>query len=503
MAPSRTSVLGVLTTIQALILMMFSIFFILNAYCYIDFFQDSIIGVLIKIMYLHDPGLCGTNINIGELVDGMPNQAFVRMQQAPFTYYRTLYINWANFAVAILWLIANELMFRNCAMFPWVTITLSACLLDFSALLMYLNDFYATEKLPDLLSYIGANAFGTGMVVLDTTSVAPVMSLIMSKGTVFIIINSALIMWHSLNYRERNDNLDAEAATPSPTGSPLHFARSSIRMPRHLPRPNLYRNDRFVTALKLRDIGASSNSERASRPLPGLAIRELATVLPHPDPTPTPKRPERAFSAEDLRRIRVPDTILSLPQRLEKLIADEARKFEVKSSDSSENGFGDRNERTERSQAGGVGRGLVFFPELALTLPKDLEQTMTHQKRCLDIYTFHVHPKYNDPFSTSLPNLTDGIQFPVTNELYLEYKAWLRADYIAKGAAPWRAERGYNSRLRKQLRPRTDPHHFNVTRQAGSMFREASVDHLAWTGSGKLRRLVFSSSQRAPPDVLY
>ncbi|XP_013179647.1 PREDICTED: uncharacterized protein LOC106126489 isoform X2 [Papilio xuthus] len=499
MPPSRTSVLGVLTTIEAIVQLMFAVFLILNAYCYIDMFQNSMIGVFIKIMYLHDPDLCGNRINIGEFVDEMVNQAFVVLQDAPVTYYRTLFFLWANFFVAIFWLISNELMFRNFTSCPWTTVTLAACLLDFSGLLFYLNDYYSTMNLSDLLWYIGASGYGTGNVLLDTRNVAPTMAILISKGTLFIVINCVLITSQSAR-RNRNLHVAAPAVRPR---SPLNFVGDSFSQISHrLPRPNLSRNEVFVNTLKLQDMEAACSPEYDSPPLPGYSRTDIATVLPHPDPTTTPERPQRAFSAEDLRTIRVPDTILSLPQRLEKLIAEEAREFEILSTDSSENRVGGPSGRNEDSETGDIGLEHVYFPELLLTPPMEFKQNVTHQtQRRLDTYTNQVQT--SNPLTASLPNLTDEkLQLEKTTKFNLENEASLLAEKSGRGAAASRGQPGYNSRLRKQLRPRTDLRRSDITGQAETMFKKA-FDHLGWTGSGTTRRLVFFSSQRKQPDVLY
>ncbi|XP_013147298.1 PREDICTED: uncharacterized protein LOC106110096 [Papilio polytes] len=317
MANTRISAFGLIATVQAIILLFLTIFLILHAYCVIDFVGDTFIAVMIKTLYFHDPGLCGDTINIGTLIDGIADQAFIKMEYAPFTYNRTLYFIWGNFAVAILCLIANELMFINWSIIPWLLVSLVACLLDFSGILIYLNETYATKTLPDVMVYIGAKSFGTGNLALDTASVAPIMSLIISKCVVFLIINCTLLVWHAMDRNDQyNTYVNAIAAAENPI-SPADFPLETIDVsPQRLPRPSLYRNDRFVATLRLRDIEADCSP----------APRELTIAQRQPEPL---SRNQRAFSAEDIR-IRVPDALLSLPQRLEKIIADESKNLEFR-----------------------------------------------------------------------------------------------------------------------------------------------------------------------------
>lgn len=56
-------------------------------------------------MLFPDPEPCGSWINIGQIIEGVPNQAMVSFTEIPFTALRTFYINCASLGLSIIWYI--------------------------------------------------------------------------------------------------------------------------------------------------------------------------------------------------------------------------------------------------------------------------------------------------------------------------------------------------------------------------------------------------------------
>ncbi|XP_031767361.1 uncharacterized protein LOC113521361 isoform X2 [Galleria mellonella] len=325
---------GVVTLLQAVTQMILTGLGLAQYFCLIDFLKELPLVIYIRILYFHNPEYCGVRINIGHAIDGMINQAFVSLNQEPLTTFRTFVINFTSFGLSILWMIASVIIIIGGAKnkqskgmrWPWITVTVAVCGVDLVATVIYANDSFHTRTLSDIMEYINGIASGTGGMDLDTSWASWVMVILYSRFVVFFFVNmffiiSVIIDGNAIRRIDVHAAVQVEAPTMADDATSNKDTETSSLPSRNtrIPRPGLSQSFRRMKELlfgKPSPPTARSNSET----LNSSPLRSTHTQLGETDKK---------------RTVNFPENLLSLPQRLENLIAEQQRRLDTAVIDTS------------------------------------------------------------------------------------------------------------------------------------------------------------------------
>ncbi|CAH2034402.1 unnamed protein product, partial [Iphiclides podalirius] len=304
-------------------------------FCVIDFLRELPLLLYIRILYFHNPNPCGFRINIGQAVDGVADQAFVLLTRTPLPSTRTFVINCCSAVLSALWIITSGILMASgasgsksrLARWPWILVTSLASALDVVAAITFINDSFYTRTLSDVMSYVGGLVSGAGNVELSTAWAAWVMAVLYSRFVALFFLNLLLLVLvvidGNLQMAKRFPEVEAPIAlspTP-PIIAPLALSTSSIQdeeaslpsiEPTKIPRPGLSQSFRRMKRL-LFYRESSPGLRRASAP---------DTLDASPEKSP------RAQLADDKKTVNFPENLLSLPQRLENMIAEQQRRLD-------------------------------------------------------------------------------------------------------------------------------------------------------------------------------
>ncbi|XP_045784272.1 uncharacterized protein LOC123880272 isoform X2 [Maniola jurtina] len=214
---------GVISLLQAVVQIIFNSMSIAQYFCAIDFLSNNGPSVLLKILYYINPDSCGSSVNIGNLIEGIPNLAFVLFRNEPVTSTRTYIISIISLVLGVIWAMTCCLMlagrtrnlYPRALRWPWITVTVCVCAVDVIASVTYANDSFHTKSLGDMIVYIGATASGIGGATVSTSSTAWVMFLVYSRCVVMFAINVALMVLVVMAPNEI-ESLMKEVASPRP-----------------------------------------------------------------------------------------------------------------------------------------------------------------------------------------------------------------------------------------------------------------------------------------------
>ncbi|XP_047525047.1 uncharacterized protein LOC125062868 isoform X2 [Pieris napi] len=215
---------GVASCTQAAVQIVMSALSLAQYFCLIDFLQDLPELLYIKILYYHNPAICGQRVNIGQSLTEVSNQAFVLIRTEPFTATRTFYINCVHLGLGVLWFFASVILIaswtnnkRTPTKWPWIVTTISICALDVVAIVIFANDVFFTRTLNEIMNYIGATASGLGNTVLDTRLAVWIMIGLYGRLGVFFLLNIIVLIVVAIKKREVTVLADNISEAPSTT----------------------------------------------------------------------------------------------------------------------------------------------------------------------------------------------------------------------------------------------------------------------------------------------
>uniref|UniRef100_A0A2A4JN87 Uncharacterized protein n=2 Tax=Heliothis virescens TaxID=7102 RepID=A0A2A4JN87_HELVI len=366
---------GVATLLQAIGQVIFTTLGVAQYFCIIDFLRGLPVLLYIRILYFHNPSSCGDSVNIGQVIDGIADQAFVLIRNEPTTVFRTFIINCISLGLSVFWITSSIFMLRGgardeqtkCMRWPWIISTVAACALDLVASVTYANDSFHTRTMADMMDFIGGTASGLGDMQLNTAWASWIMVLLYSRFVILFILNIILVIIVIVDYNAEKEpvnvaTVEAPAPLPLPVPAPQAEPAPQVVVPVHVstavqasppqdPTPPL-----TADGISDRDDEMTSlPSERVTTHIPraGLSrsFRKMKAFLFRKTPSPVQTRsspdslqpsPERSPRAQhfeaDLdkkRTVNFPTSLLSLPQRLENIMAEQQRRLDQSVIDTS------------------------------------------------------------------------------------------------------------------------------------------------------------------------
>ncbi|XP_050361247.1 uncharacterized protein LOC126780663 [Nymphalis io] len=378
---------GVTTLIQAVVQVIFSSISLAQYYCLLDFLRELPILIYIRILYYHNPSQCGIRINIGNAIDGIADQAFVLMTREPLTVTRTFIINCVSLGLGVLWLLTSTIImtgglkndYSKPIRWPWIMVSVGICTLDVVATVIFANDSFYTKTLANIMDYVDGTANGVGNVQLDTSLTSWIMVILYARFGVFFFINILLIILVAVNQskEKKTDIAVIEAPTSTipvveehiiPAATQDAEVQSSPVASVHVPvqEVEISSSEPIVTEATQReprhalsDITEVSTNLSSTRNFEGStmrddynakipradfsqAFRNMKKLLfdkssPHPRRVSltnsldiSPDKSPRIHHEEDdkKRTVNFPDNLLSLPQRLENMIAEQQMRLD-------------------------------------------------------------------------------------------------------------------------------------------------------------------------------
>ncbi|XP_050560449.1 uncharacterized protein LOC118265110 isoform X2 [Spodoptera frugiperda] len=367
---------GVITLLQAVGQLVFSSMCIAQYFCVIDFLRGLPLLIYIRVLYFHNPVACGPTINIGQAIDGIANEAFVLLYTEPFTVFRTFIINCVSLGLSVFWMTSSIIIIMagardnqtKCTRWPWIIFTTAVSGLDVVATVTYANDTFHTRTLQEMMDFIGGRVSGIGNAQLNTAWTAWSMVILYSRFVILFIINIILIVIVivdcNVERKPETDIVTVEApvpvqieAAPQAPVAPQVPVQVSTAVQASPPPPMVTERD----AISDRDEElASLPSERITTRIPraGLSrsFRRMKAFLFRKTPSPEIHNrsnpdsfqisPERSphthhvhqqvdIDLDKKRTVNFPESLLSLPQRLENIIAEQQRRLDRATIDTS------------------------------------------------------------------------------------------------------------------------------------------------------------------------
>ncbi|CAH2103557.1 unnamed protein product [Euphydryas editha] len=380
-----------LSRLQAVIQVIFSSVSLAQYYCLVDFLRELPIFIYVKILYYHNPTQCGIRINIGESIPGIANQAFILMNREPYTVTRMFIINCVILGLGVLWLLTSAIImtgglkndYSKPIRWPWIMVSVCVCATDVVATVIFANDSFHTRTLTDIMQYVGATATGLGGANLDTSFTVWFMAMLYSRFAFFFLLNILLMVLVAINTtKDMKPHTSIETPAPIlpvlPTSiipvtthdaemqsSPVGSAQVAISdVPEMTPvseRPIATETlqqgprDSFIPLSNITEASSNLSSTKEERssvrdneiriiPRAGFsrAFRHMKKLL-FVKSSPSPRRvsvtnsldisPDKSLQkneedVEKKRAVNFPDNLLSLPQRLENMIAEQQRRLD-------------------------------------------------------------------------------------------------------------------------------------------------------------------------------
>ncbi|XP_026498110.1 uncharacterized protein LOC113402143 isoform X2 [Vanessa tameamea] len=488
---------GVTTLIQAVVQVIFSSVSVAQYYCLVDFLRELPILIYIRILYYHNPSQCGIRINIGNAIDGIADQAFILMTREPLTVTRTFIINCVSLGLGVLWLLTSAIImtgglkndYSKPIRWPWIMVSVCICALDVVATVIFANDSFYTKTLADIMDYVDGSANGTGNVQLDTSLTAWIMVLLYSRFGVFFFINLLLIIFVAINKSQavKRDIAAVEAPTsmlpvvPEPTipvatqdaevqSSPVASVNEPVQETveiSSLSEPIVTETMQREPRHALSDITEVSTDLSSTKEHVGSNIRNDYAKIPRADFSQAFRKMKKLLfykSSPPPRRVSFTNSLDISPDKSPRIHHEE-----------------DDKKRT------------VNFPDNLLSLPQRLENMIAEQQMRLDCAVINMIGQNSPPRTTqSLPqlNVTNQPATPVFNRERRGTAAELQ------GQLPWAYIPASAHRMRDQLPPDEDlPPVPLPDYTAISSFRKASVHRAASSLSSLTQKRNYFMSQ--------
>ncbi|XP_063547106.1 uncharacterized protein LOC134754701 [Cydia strobilella] len=264
---------GTYTLVQALIQFIISLIAIAQHYCVINFLRGYPLLIYIRMLYFHNPSSCGTDINIGESLEDVANEAYVYQASMSFVTTRAFIFSCISIGLSVLWAAGSIVLIKggwrkhhsNHVHWPWVAVSFLVGLEDIVGILCYINDSFHTEvsKSPRITKWASRT-----------------MALLHGRFGICLLINLGLIIFTILDcsrYRtsvtsseiERTGNLTTspEASSKAEEGSdePTLSEPSEPVLVTNIPRPGLTRSFRSMKDMLFRRSASMNSLENRSK----------------------------------------------------------------------------------------------------------------------------------------------------------------------------------------------------------------------------------------------
>ncbi|CAH0716158.1 unnamed protein product, partial [Brenthis ino] len=392
---------------------------------------------------------------------------------------------------------------------PWIIVSVAVCALDVVATVIFANDSFYTRTLNDMLDYIGATGSGTGSIQLDTSYVAWIMVILYSRFAFFFLFNVLLIV---LVILDRGGHIKSDVVTvenasfsqPLPAlvtqvttqdaevqSSPINTHSqvtlqdgtdcNSVTVSEQLATETMQQNQRSMVV----NSSALSNITEASR-----STRETEDGSTRENES--PKIPRAGFN----RAFRSWKKLLFAKE------TPTPRRFSVTES------LDLSPEKSPRTHHVNDKKRTVNFPENLLSLPQRLENMIAEQQRRLDTAVVDTAGRASPPRATqSLPQLHSNETTQTAMPIFNKERRGTAAEL--QGQLPWAYIPASAHRMRDQLPPDEDlPPVPLPDYTAIPTFRKASVHRAASSVSSltQKRNYFISQSSKTPltqSDVLY
>ncbi|XP_063632926.1 uncharacterized protein LOC134804001 [Cydia splendana] len=318
---------GTYTLVQALIQFIFSLIAIAQHYCVINFLRGYPLLIYIRLLYFHNPSSCGTDINIGESLEGVANEAYVYIASMSFVTTRAFIFSCVSIGLSVLWAAGSIVLIKggwrkhhsNHVHWPWVAVSFLVGLEDIVGILCYINDSFHTEvskcikTLRDSLEFINGVGSGFGNNNPSTKWASRTMALLHGRFGICLVINLGLIIFTILDcsrYRtsvtsseiERTGKLDTspDASSKAEEGSeePASSEPSEPVPVPTIPRPGLSQSFRSMKDMLFRRSASMNSLDNRNKNRVNFIGEES---------TSDPIQPPRSFEnliAEQQRRLR-------------------------------------------------------------------------------------------------------------------------------------------------------------------------------------------------------
>ncbi|XP_063374033.1 uncharacterized protein LOC134661777 [Cydia amplana] len=225
---------GTYTLVQALVQFIISLMAIAQHYCVINFLRGYPLLIYIRMLYFHNPSSCGTDINIGESLEDVANEAYVYIASMSFVTTRAFIFSCISIGLSVLWAAGSILLIKggwrkhhsNHVHWPWVAVSFLVGLEDIVGILCYINDSFHTEvtsttrapallTLRDSLEFINGIGSGFGSNNPSTKWASRTMALLHGRFGICLLINLGLIIFTILDCsRHRTSVTSSEIERP-------------------------------------------------------------------------------------------------------------------------------------------------------------------------------------------------------------------------------------------------------------------------------------------------
>ncbi|XP_048005324.1 uncharacterized protein LOC125241067 isoform X2 [Leguminivora glycinivorella] len=145
---------GTYTLVQALVQFIIALVAIAQHFCVINFLRGYPLLIYIRLLYFHNPSSCGTDINIGETLENVANEAYVYISSMPVVTTRAFIFSCISFGLSVFWVAGSIVLIKggwrkhhsNHVHWPWVAVSFFVALEDIVGVLCYINDSFHTAE---------------------------------------------------------------------------------------------------------------------------------------------------------------------------------------------------------------------------------------------------------------------------------------------------------------------------------------------------------------------
>ncbi|XP_048005323.1 uncharacterized protein LOC125241067 isoform X1 [Leguminivora glycinivorella] len=198
---------GTYTLVQALVQFIIALVAIAQHFCVINFLRGYPLLIYIRLLYFHNPSSCGTDINIGETLENVANEAYVYISSMPVVTTRAFIFSCISFGLSVFWVAGSIVLIKggwrkhhsNHVHWPWVAVSFFVALEDIVGVLCYINDSFHTATLKESLEFINGISSGFGNNNPSTIWASRSLALLHGRFGIFLLINVGLIVFTILD----------------------------------------------------------------------------------------------------------------------------------------------------------------------------------------------------------------------------------------------------------------------------------------------------------------
>ncbi|XP_023940861.1 uncharacterized protein LOC112047833 [Bicyclus anynana] len=294
--------IGIFCLIQAIVQILVCALGIVQYFCLMDFLREAPNLVFIRILYFNNPERCGNTINIGQVISGVQNHAYVLFLTEPFTTKRTYIINIVSLGLGIIWMTTTIILlagtkrthYSRRIRWPFVTLTICMCVFDIIASTIYANDAFHTRTLGDILNYVGGKVIGVAGNTIDTVAASWLMfGLFFRFGVVLLNMLFALVIGMGSNIGVMLNAVATARSSENIIKPPLAFTSQTRTLDDSL-------NDENMMSIAMAsDMFDETGSPRIPRARYNTIFGDLKNVLTREPPTDVRERGVTFIETQD------------------------------------------------------------------------------------------------------------------------------------------------------------------------------------------------------------